>query len=154
MPKDIGSKSKGPSRPKLLAFPADYTITKRKTCRFNPEWYKKHPWTSYSASANNVFCFACIYFNANQKVDRFTVKGFDNWSHAVGDKNKGLEKHGKCDGHLASVKTWERYQLNPVSIEERLTPGWPAVADQNRAYFTKVISIYDGSAYRRLHFVE
>lgn len=139
MPKDIGSKSKGPSQPKLLAFPADYAIAKRKTCRFNPEWYKKHPWISYSASANKVFCFACIHFNANQKEDRFTVKGFDNWAHAVGDKNKGLEKHGKCDGHLAAVKTWERYQSNPVSIEERLTPGRPAVVDQNRAYFTKVI---------------
>ena len=76
---------------------------------------------------------------ANQKEDRFTVKGFDTWTHAVGDKNKGLEKHGKCDGHLAAVKTWKRYQVNPVSIEERLTSGRPAVVDQNRAYFTKVI---------------
>lgn len=57
----------------------------------------------------------------------------------MGDKNKGLDKHGKCDSHIAAVKAWENYQSNPVSIDERLTPGRPAVVDQNRDYFTKII---------------
>ena len=139
LPQDIGSKSEGPNQPKLLTFPSDHTIAKKKTCRFNPEWYKKHPWISYSASANKVFCYACIHFLPKQKEDIFTVKGFNNWAYAVGDKNKGLDKHGKCDNHLAAVKRWESYKSNPVSIEERLTPGRPAVVDQNRAYFAKVV---------------
>jgi hypothetical protein len=83
LPQDIGSKSEGPSQPKLLTFPSDHTIAKKKTCRFNPEWYKKHPWISYSASANKVFCYACIHFLRKQKEDRFTVKGFNNWAYAV-----------------------------------------------------------------------
>ena len=44
-----------------------------------------------------------------------------------------------CNSHLAAVKVWESYQSNPVSIEERLTPGRPAVVDQNRGYFAKVV---------------
>ncbi len=139
LPNDIGSKSEGPSQPKLLTFPINYTIAKKKTCRFNTEWYKRHPWISHSTSANKVFCFAFIHFLANQKEDRFTIKGFDNWAYAVGDKNKRLDKHGKCDSHLTAVKRWESYQSNPVSIEERLTPGRPTVVDENCAYFTKLI---------------
>ena len=57
----------------------------------------------------------------------------------MGDKNKGLDKHGNCNSHLTAVKVWESYLSNPVSIEERLTPGRPAVVDQNREYFAKIV---------------
>lgn len=85
-PKDIGSKSKRPILPKHSSFSADYRIPKKKTCRFDREWFKKYPWIAYSASANNV-CFACIYFTL--KEDRFPVKSVGNRAYLVGNKNKG-----------------------------------------------------------------
>ena len=136
MPGDIGSKLDGPSQPTVAAFPCNPTISKRKTNHFNSSWYSKHKWISYK-----VFCFACALFGSSSTTgkDRFTRKGFDDWSHAVGDPKKGLDGHALSTSHRNAMVKWESFQINSVTIEERLNPCRPALVQQNRDYFTKVI---------------
>lgn len=79
-PKDIDSKSDGPTQPKIAAFPVDHTISKKKTNRFNPAWYKRYRWISYSISQDKVYCYACIFFgsvDAHKDTDTFTKTGYN-----------------------------------------------------------------------------
>ncbi|KAI6648256.1 Zinc finger MYM-type protein 1 [Oopsacas minuta] len=106
LPQDIGCKKDGPAQP-LTPFPAKSDCNKRKTNRFQASWYSKHPWITNSESQDKAFCFPCIHFSITKLQDRFTKKGFHNWQVAVGDKNKGLDKHARCESHIIAIMKWE-----------------------------------------------
>ena len=76
-----------------------------------------------------MFCFACALFGTSSTTgkDRFTRKGFDDWSLAVGDPKKGLDGHALSTSHRNAMVKWESFQVNSVTMEERLNPSRPAV---------------------------
>ena len=87
-----------------------------------------------------MYCFACIFFQSSAKENSFTLTGFDNWNHAVGDKNKGLDHHASTSVHIQAMIKWEHYQSNQVTIQERLNPYRSTLVNDNRDYFHKIIS--------------
>ena len=119
LPNDIGSKDEGPRQPQI-----DKPVEKmnksgkRVTTHFQKSWCQKHKWITYSISRNKVYCFACVFFETSAKKNSFTLTGFDNWNHAVGDKNKGLDHHASTAVHLQAMIKWEHYQTNSVTIQE------------------------------------
>ena len=113
---------------------------KRITTRFKKKWCIKHKWITYSISRNKLYCFACIFFQSSAKENSFTLTGFDNWNHAVGDKNKGLDHHASTSVHIQAMIKWEHYQSNQVTIQERLNPYRSTLVNDNRDYFHKIIS--------------
>ena len=88
-----------------------------------------------------MFCFACALFGSSSITgkDRFTRKGFDDWSHAVGDPKKGLDGHALSTSHINAVVKCESFQVSSFTIEERLNSCRQALVQQNRDYFAKVI---------------
>ena len=97
LPNDIGSKESGPAQPILPVYPRDANITNPRYCKsFQKTWYQKHKWVIYSISNDKAYCHCCIHFSTHASGHQelaFTKEGFRNWSKAVGDQGKGLDKH-------------------------------------------------------------
>ena len=74
---------------------------------FCNEWYKRFDWLEYSVERDALFCFPCrVFGNTHPGAAKFTVEGYSNWKHAVGDNTKGLNKHCNSIGHSAAVNIW------------------------------------------------
>ena len=74
---------------------------------FCNEWYKRFDWLEYSVERDAVFCFPCrVFGNTHPGTTKFTLEGYSNWKHAVGDNTKGLIKHGNSIEHNAAVNMW------------------------------------------------
>jgi len=73
----------GPSRPKLNSFPKD----KNNRC-FRSVWYNQFSRLEYSVCKDAAYCYPCRRFLPHTRETGFTIKGYNNWKRAVGDKKK------------------------------------------------------------------
>ena len=113
----------------------------------------RHDWVSYSIKRDKAYCFPCSFFSHNNQEESFTVTGFNNWSKAVGDAKKGLDKHNHCTAHKDAYSKWVQYKQNRNSVTEMLNPSRPVLVKQHREYFAMLISYIryfcvQGLAYR------
>ena len=80
--------SAGPHKPKLMNYPKNDSISRHKTCQFNPKWYELFPYLEYSIKTDKVYCFVCSIFPVGpgrKKSDTAWVDGI-----ASGQKMKSV----------------------------------------------------------------
>ena len=160
LPNDIGSKESGPAQPIFPVYPRDANITNPRYCKsFQKTWYQKHKWVIYSISNDKAYCHCCIHFSTHALGHQelaFTKEGFRNWSKAVGDQRKGLDKHARSAHHLQAEILWNNYHCNTVSIDDRLVPHRAQLIETNRKYFRIFLQyiryfVLQEIPYRHLH---
>ena len=88
-----------------------FTFKKTHGRKFNPEWYKTHPWLEFSANSDKAYCFVCRHFVENVNEKAFTADGFNTWKKCTGEssKNNKLIKHKLSDCHVKSSCMYKGY---------------------------------------------
>ena len=75
-----------------------------KKCKFSSSWYLRD-WLEYSVEKDAAFCYACRKFKLVSLDATFSIKGFNDWKHAI-ETGKGLNKHAASKEHLACKAMW------------------------------------------------
>ena len=87
---------------------------------FSRDWYKSYQWLEYSVECDAAFCFPCRMFKVGSSrcESTFTVTGFRNWKHAMGQKGI-ITSH---DVHKQAMIDWKQYKINMqhhTSVQDR-----------------------------------
>ena len=120
---------KEPHQPILKSY--DQKMYQNKNRDFNPQYFKKYPWTSFNPSSKCIECFACQTYLGDSSFQ------YSNWK-----KPEKLKKHNQSKGHSLSMAKWLSYQINQrrnTSISMQLNSAHQLTVKQNRDYLRIII---------------
>ena len=112
---------------------------------FNRDWYKSYQWLEYSVERDAAFCFPCRMFKVGSSrcESTFTVTGFRNWKHAMGQKGI-ITSHDKCDVHKQAMIDWKQYKINMqhhTSVQDRNNSVCSQQIHHNRHYIKTIAEV-------------
>ena len=112
---------------------------------FSRDWYKSYQWLEYSVERDAAFCFPCRMFKVGSSrcESTFTVTGFHNWKHAMGQKGI-ITSHDKCDVHKQAMIDWKQYKINMqhhTSVQDRNNSVCSQQIRHNRHYIKTIAKV-------------
>ena len=110
-PSEAAVPTKSPTQPKINFPLRQFGMGRPRG--FNRDWYKSYQWLEYSVERDAAFCFPCRMFKVGSSrcESTFTVTGFRNWKHAMGQKGI-ITSHDKCNVHKQAMMDWKQYKIN------------------------------------------
>ena len=119
----------GPHQPLLRSY--DQKMYQNESRDFNPQLFKKYPWTSFNITSKCIECYACQKYSANTSFQ------YCNWK-----KPERLQKHAKSKIHTLSMTKWLSHQISQRrnnSILMQLNNSHQITVKKNRDYLRVVI---------------
>ena len=112
---------------------------------FSRDWYKSYQWLEYSVEHDAAFCFPCKMFKVGSSrcESTFTVTGFRNWKHAMGQKSI-ITSHDKCDVHKQAMIDWKQYKINMqhhTTVQDRNNSVCSQQICHNRHYIKTIAKV-------------
>lgn len=121
----------GPNQPLLDTYNRKQLGQESGTRDFNPNLFKKYPWTSFDTATKSIICFPCEKFLFDYS---FT---FSNWK-----KPERLAKHASSRNHSMAMSKWIQSKVNhnrESSVLAQLDTAHRDMVEKNRAYLKVII---------------
>ncbi|XP_066941052.1 zinc finger MYM-type protein 1-like [Macrobrachium rosenbergii] len=116
----------GPNQPILGEYHRKRLPNEKGTRDFNPDLFKKYPWTSFQMSTKSIVCFPCEKFLRDHSF------AFSNW-----EKPERLAKHAQSNSHKLAMSKWIALKINKrqeISVLVQLDNAHRDMVKKNRAY--------------------
>lgn len=100
-----------------MNYPKNDSISRHKTCQFNPKWYESFPHLGYSIKTDKSYCFVCSIFPVGpgrEKSDTAWIDGIASWHKmkSVGTGKKGkLAQHFSSEAHQAALADFASFSV-------------------------------------------
>ena len=139
--------SAGPHQPKLMNYPKNDSISRHKTCQFNPKWYESFPHLEYSINPDKAYCFVCSIFPVGpgrEKSDTAWIDGIASWHKmkSVGTGKKGkLAQHFSSEADQAALADFARFSVEQGHIDIQMNRHLKDIIIQEKADEEKCKSI-------------
>ena len=120
----------GTDKPKQVAlkkYPVKLFGAKKRS--LSSSWYLNRDWLEYSVEKDTAFCYACRKFKLVSLDATFSIKGFNDWKHAI-ETGKGLNKHAASKEHLACEAMWRDSEKRRQTGKEISTLKFRATGTQ------------------------
>ncbi|XP_076061759.1 uncharacterized protein LOC143037434 isoform X1 [Oratosquilla oratoria] len=121
----------GPNQPLLDTYNRKQLGKESGTRDFNPNLFKKYPWTSFDTATKSIICFPCEKFLFDYS---FT---FSNWK-----KPERLAKHASSRNHSMAMSKWIQSKVHhnrESSVLTQLDTAHRDMVEKNRAYLKVII---------------
>ena len=119
----------GPHQPILKSY--DRKMYQNKSRDFNPQYFKKYPWTSFNPSSKCIECYACQTYSDDSSFK------YSNWK-----KSEKVKKHNQSKSHAFAMTKWLSHKINQkrnTSILIQIDSSNQLTIKQNRDYLQVII---------------
>ena len=143
-PSDLAAvPTESPTQPKIIFPLRKFGMGRPRS--FSRDWYKSYQWLEYSVERDAAFCFPCRMFKVgNSRCEStFTITGFRNWKHAMGQKGI-ITSHDKCNVHKQAMIDWKQYKINMqhhTSVQDRNNSVCSQQIRHNRHYIKTIAKV-------------